>query len=126
VKLLHNEQEIEFPGCGEMYCPYEKFKSLYQEYLNLNLNQLCGVSSCNIGQECQLPPKVETTSYSLKNVLGDGLEHQQLLEESRVYGNLNEMQRLKDKWEERAERLKKEIKQIKKQEKKIQKIQEKE
>lgn len=43
VKLLHNEQEMRIPECEDMYCPYDKFKRLYDEYLggNCDFEQMC-------------------------------------------------------------------------------------
>ncbi len=43
VKVLHNEQEMMVPGCGEMYCPFNKFKKLYERYLGpqCNLKKMC-------------------------------------------------------------------------------------
>lgn len=48
VKLMHNEQEYEFPNCNEIYCPYEKLKFLYQNFLkDCNFNQICHDSNIN-------------------------------------------------------------------------------
>lgn len=45
VKLLHNEEEFYFPGCNEMYCPLDRVKELYSEYLGdkCNFEKICEV-----------------------------------------------------------------------------------
>ena len=42
VKLLHNEMEQMFPGCNEIYCPYETLKQLYQAQLSNDFDAMCG------------------------------------------------------------------------------------
>jgi multiple inositol-polyphosphate phosphatase/2,3-bisphosphoglycerate 3-phosphatase len=42
VKLLHNEVEQLFPGCSELYCPYNTVKQLYQKQLAYNFDSMCG------------------------------------------------------------------------------------
>jgi len=43
VKLMHNEKEYEIPNCGQLYCPYEKFKALYATVTNQDFNSLCEI-----------------------------------------------------------------------------------
>jgi hypothetical protein len=45
VKLLHNENEYEFPNCGELYCPYDVVKKLYAEALSCDFDKMCSVPS---------------------------------------------------------------------------------
>jgi len=42
VKLLQNEKETIFPGCGNnLYCPLETLQEIYEEKLSLNFTQMC-------------------------------------------------------------------------------------
>jgi len=47
VKLMHNEEEYEFPGCGEMYCPYERVQQIYSAV---------SYDNCDFSTLCSLPP----------------------------------------------------------------------
>lgn len=47
VKVTLNEVETMFPGCGEVYCPYTTFKSLYSEALAFNFTSECSISKNN-------------------------------------------------------------------------------
>jgi hypothetical protein len=49
VKMMLNEKEYVIPGCKDMYCPLETFKSLYQEPLNCDYQTVCQYSPpiCN-------------------------------------------------------------------------------
>jgi len=46
VKLTVNEVDTPFPGCGgEIYCPYNTFKSIYSSALSFNFTAACTIPS---------------------------------------------------------------------------------
>jgi len=47
VKITLNEVEFTFPGCDEIYCPYDKFKSIYANALSFNFTAECAISNNN-------------------------------------------------------------------------------
>jgi multiple inositol-polyphosphate phosphatase/2,3-bisphosphoglycerate 3-phosphatase len=80
VKVLHNEVELQIPGC-DLYCPFEKFKSIYTQYLEQDFESLCEVNVCK-GDNCQLKSvEVVPHTHTAKETLGEGLEYQEVSQE---------------------------------------------
>ena len=46
IKTLVNEKEMTLPGCESLYCPLERVKQIYAQYLGCDFNSLCGVLPC--------------------------------------------------------------------------------
>lgn len=42
--MLHNEKDVILPECGELFCPYEKFKEIYTRH------------QCDFDRMCALDP----------------------------------------------------------------------
>eukprot|EP01118_Nematostelium_gracile_P011683 TRINITY_DN4181_c0_g1_i4.p1 TRINITY_DN4181_c0_g1~~TRINITY_DN4181_c0_g1_i4.p1 ORF type:complete len:272 (-),score=80.52 TRINITY_DN4181_c0_g1_i4:21-836(-) len=110
VKVLHNEVEQQLPGC-ELYCPFEQFKGLYQQYLDQDFDALCGVNACE-GDKCQLKPFEAPHSHTAKEILGEGLEYQQVTQTKPM--TVWEMQKEKERLEDLVEKFEKQIKDTKK------------
>jgi len=47
VRLLVSEKEMQFPGCGAVYCPLKTLKTLYESALTCNFDQMCGIKNCS-------------------------------------------------------------------------------
>eukprot|EP01118_Nematostelium_gracile_P016913 TRINITY_DN7099_c0_g1_i1.p1 TRINITY_DN7099_c0_g1~~TRINITY_DN7099_c0_g1_i1.p1 ORF type:complete len:504 (-),score=114.90 TRINITY_DN7099_c0_g1_i1:44-1555(-) len=47
VKLLHNENEMQVPGCSDLYCPYNELKTIYQDWTfnNCQFDSICGIKN---------------------------------------------------------------------------------
>jgi hypothetical protein len=43
VKVLHNEQPMLIPGCPDIYCPFNTFKSIMSRYYKCDFNNVCGI-----------------------------------------------------------------------------------
>lgn len=41
VKLTHNEVEYTFPGCDDLFCPFDQFTSIYASALAFNFTEAC-------------------------------------------------------------------------------------
>eukprot|EP01111_Echinosteliopsis_oligospora_P009212 TRINITY_DN2664_c0_g1_i2.p1 TRINITY_DN2664_c0_g1~~TRINITY_DN2664_c0_g1_i2.p1 ORF type:complete len:513 (+),score=141.89 TRINITY_DN2664_c0_g1_i2:55-1593(+) len=55
VKLLHNEAEMYFPGCDELYCPYDTFKALYAPSLDFDFVGECGIDEAVANEKYKKP-----------------------------------------------------------------------
>jgi multiple inositol-polyphosphate phosphatase/2,3-bisphosphoglycerate 3-phosphatase len=46
VKLIHNENEVQIPGCSDMYCPWNQVKTIYQNSVNTcDFDSICGIKN---------------------------------------------------------------------------------
>jgi len=54
---LHNEQPALIPGCPDIYCPFDTFKSIMSRYYNCDFNDVCGIIEAP-NEKCE-PSKFE-------------------------------------------------------------------
>ncbi|EFA83154.1 ABC transporter C family protein [Heterostelium album PN500] len=51
IRVDHNEVGVQIPGCDNIYCDYNQFKSVFTEALSFNWTTYCNVQSNNINSD---------------------------------------------------------------------------